>query len=283
MNLDDSWFSEPYAETGSAFSLKIKKKLHDEQSEFQHIEIYETETYGRLMVFDGCVMLTSLDNFIYHEMMSHTALQSHPEPRDVLIIGGGDCGTLREVLKHKDIERCVQVDIDERVTRVSEQFFPELCDSNNDPRAELLFQDGIQYVADCDSAQFDLVIIDSTDPVGQAARLFSREFYSDCQRITRSGGILVAQSESPLKQLDLIKSMSNNMQAAGYSSIHCFEFPQSSYPTGWWSCTLAGKNNQLKTLRDLPKDIVTKFYTSAAHHGSLTMRPFIAEALANMN
>jgi len=279
MTLDDSWFSEPYDLTGSAFSLKIKAKLHDEQSQFQHIEIYETQTYGRLMVFDGCVMLTSMDNFIYHEMMSHTALQSHANPQDVLIIGGGDCGTLREVLKHDSVKRCVQVDIDERVTRVTEMFFPELCDSNNDKRAELLFEDGIHYVANCKAEQFDIVIIDSTDPVGQAARLFGREFYSDCQRITRNGGVLVAQSESPLKQLDLIKSMSNNMSSAGYSNTHTVEFPQSCYPTGWWSCTLAGKSNDLKELRELPLSVATKYYTTDSHRGSLTMRPFMKIAL----
>ena len=279
MTLDNSWFSEPYDVTGSAFSLKIKAKLHDEQTPFQHIEIYETESYGRLMVFDGCVMLTTLDNFIYHEMMSHPALLSHPEPCDVLIIGGGDCGTLREVLKHDSVQRCVQVDIDERVTRVSEDYFPELCDSNNDARAELLFDDGIQYVADCADAQFDVIIIDSTDPVGQAARLFGIDFYTDCQRITRDGGILVAQSESPLKQLDLIKSMSNNMRSAGYSSTHTFEFPQSCYPTGWWSCTLAGKENNFENIRPLDNGVTTKYYTTESHLGGLVLRPFIQDAL----
>jgi len=281
MSLDNSWFSEPYDLTGSAFSLKLKAKLHDEQSEYQHIEIYDTESYGRLMVFDGCVMLTTLDNFIYHEMMSHPALQSHPDPRDVLIIGGGDCGTLREVLKHESVRRCVQVDIDERVTRVSEMFFPELCDSNHDQRAELCFEDGINYVSNCEAEQFDVIIIDSTDPVGQAARLFGTEFYTDCQRISRDGGILVAQSESPLKQLDLIKSMSSNMLSAGYTSTHTLEFPQSCYPTGWWSCTMAGKNNDLKSPRELPITISTQFYTSESHRGGLVLRPFIKKFLDN--
>ena len=281
MTLDNHWFSEAYEVTGTAFSLKIKAKLHEEQTPYQHIEIYETETYGRLMVFDGCVMLTSLDNFIYHEMMSHPALQSHPDPQAVLIIGGGDCGTLREVLKHQSVQRCVQVDIDERVTRVTEEFFPELCDSNHDSRAELLFDDGIKYVADCAAEEFDVVIIDSTDPVGQAARLFGTEFYTDCQRITRSGGLLVAQSESPLKQLDLIKSMSSNMKLAGYSSTHTFEFPQSCYPTGWWSCTLAGKENNFENIRPMDTGLTTKYYTTESHRGGLILRPFIKQALDN--
>ena len=281
MTLDNSWFSEPFDVTGTAFSLKIKAKLHEEQTPFQHIEIYETDSYGRLMVFDGCVMLTTLDNFIYHEMMSHPALQSHPDPQNVLIIGGGDCGTLHEVLKHPSVQRCIQVDIDERVTRVSEEFFPELCSSNNDPRADLLFDDGIKYVADCADEQFDVVIIDSTDPVGQAARLFGTEFYSDCHRITRNGGLLVAQSESPLKQLDLIKSMSNNMKLACYSSTHTFEFPQSCYPTGWWSCTMAGKENNFENIRPMDSAVTTKYYTTESHRGGLTLRPFIKQALDN--
>ena len=118
------WFTEqvPWAET--AFSLKVKQKLHEEQSEFQHLEIYETETFGNLMVIDGCTMVSTRDNFFYHEMMSHPALYTHPNPKRVWIIGGGDCGTLKEVLKHPSVEHAVQIDIDERVTRLAEIYFP---------------------------------------------------------------------------------------------------------------------------------------------------------------
>ena len=125
MALDDAnWFTEVCDEGGTAFSLRIREKLHEEQSDYQHIAIYETETYGRLMVIDGFIMLTDRDNFLYHEMMSHPALYTHPAPRRVLIIGGGDCGTLREVLKHPEVERADQVEIDERVTRLAEEYFP---------------------------------------------------------------------------------------------------------------------------------------------------------------
>src|SRR5439155_10962993 len=122
-------------------------KLHEEQSAYQRIEIYQTETFGKLMTLDGLVMVTDRDNFIYHEMMSHPALYSHPCPTRVLIIGGGDCGTLREVLKHPTVELAEQVELDERVTRVAERFFPDLCESNRDPRARLHFADGIAWVA----------------------------------------------------------------------------------------------------------------------------------------
>lgn len=280
MSLDDSWFSEAFADSGSAFSLKLRRKLHDEQTAFQHIEIYATASYGNLMVFDGCVMLTSLDNFIYHEMMSHPALFSHRDPRDVLIIGGGDCGTLREVLKHKNVQRCVQVDIDERVTRVSEEFFPELCESNKDPRTQLLFEDGIKYAAEGDARSFDIIIIDSTDPVGQAARLFSTEFYQDCHRLLRDGGILVAQSESPLVHIDLINSMRSNMRQAGFDSRATLQFPQSCYPTGWWSCTLAGKHCELESFREPgSSSLPTRYYNPGIHRGALASPEFMLEQL----
>ena len=129
-----------------AFSIKVFARLHEEQTEYQHIEIYETEWFGNLMVIDGCIMLTARDNFIYHEMMSHPALYTHPDPRKVVIIGGGDCGTLREVLRHEGVRHALQVEIDERVTRLSEQYFPELCVANDDPRAEFFFGDGIRWM-----------------------------------------------------------------------------------------------------------------------------------------
>ncbi|MGD8827221.1 MAG: polyamine aminopropyltransferase, partial [Gammaproteobacteria bacterium] len=204
MALDDKhWFTEPVPEAGLAMSLKVTDKLHEEQSDFQRIEIYETEGFGTLMVIDGFVMLTDRDNFVYHEMMSHPALFTHERPRRVAVIGGGDCGTLREVLRHPEVEEAWQVEIDERVTRLAEKFFPELCDSNNDPRARLLFDDGIKWVADAEPGSLDVIIVDSTDPIGPAEGLFNEAFYRSCHRALGEGGILVQQSESPLLHLNL--------------------------------------------------------------------------------
>ncbi len=236
---EERWFTEICTECGTAVSFEIEAKLHEETTPFQTISIYQTRTFGRLMVIDGCTMLTTRDNFLYHEMMSHPALFSHPDPRRVLIIGGGDCGTLREVLKHPGVQLAQQVDIDERVTRLAEEYFPELCDSNDDPRAELHFKDGIRWLEEAPADSYDVVIIDSTDPVGQAARLFSTEFYADCRRVLGDSGVLVAQSESPLVHVLLIRAMRGNMQAAGFSNVQTLPFPQVCYPTGWWSATLA--------------------------------------------
>ena len=167
MALDDTWFTEIHNADGSAFSLKINAKLHDEQTPFQRIEIYDTVHWGKLMTIDGFYMLSTRDNFLYHEMMSHPALFTHPDPKTVLIIGGGDCGTLHEVLKHQEVEQVWQVDIDEAVTRLSQIYFPELCECNGDERAQLLFADGIKWVADADDASIDIIIVDSTDPIGE--------------------------------------------------------------------------------------------------------------------
>lgn len=274
------WFTEqvPWAET--AFSLKIKQKLHEEQSEFQHLEIYETETFGNLMVIDGCTMVSTRDNFFYHEMMSHPALFTHPNPERVWIIGGGDCGTLKEVLKHSLVEQAVQIDIDERVTRLAEIYFPELCESNSDPRAELKFIDGIKWVKDAAPDSVDLIIVDSTDPVGPALGLFSDEFYRDCFNCLSENGMVVQQSESALYHMKLIGEMRNAMNSAGFKHLQTLFFPQCIYPSGWWSATVAGKS-ELKTFREQDsanKAFDTVYYNADIHKASLAQPEFFKKA-----
>jgi len=237
-----TWLHEPFAPTGSSAGFRISEKLAEVRSPFQTIEIYQSTDWGRLMLIDGALMLTSRDNFLYHEMMAHPALFTHPGPKRVVIIGGGDCGTLREVLKHASVEQVTQCDIDEQVTRLSEQYFPELCASNHDPRAELLFADGIAYMRDLPANSVDVVIVDSTDPIGPAEGLFNQAFFASCHRALKSDGILVQQSESPLALLQLIKQMRSEMNKAGFQALQTLTFPQPCYPTGWWSCTLARKD-----------------------------------------
>jgi len=282
MALDQTWYTEQWAGQGSAISLKIAKKIHDEQSQYQRIEIYETETFGTLMTLDGLVMVTDRDNFVYHEMMSHPALFTHPAPKRVLIIGGGDCGTLREVLKHSTVELAEQVELDERVTRVAEQFFPELCEKNADPRARLHFTDGIQWVADAKPDSYDVIIVDSTDPVGPAAGLFSETFYMNCFRALRPRGIVVGQSESPLFHPDLIVSMHRAMRTAGFADTATLQFHQVTYPSGWWSCTMACKAGSLASFREdaaTGKDFPTRYYNAALHTAARALPEFLLQAL----
>ena len=277
MTLDSTWYTEQWEGHGSALSLKIKQKLHDEQSAYQRIEIYETEAFGRLMTLDGLVMVTDRDNFVYHEMMSHPALFTHPDPQDVLIIGGGDCGTLREVLKHP-VKHVTQVELDERVTRVAEQFFPDLTASNNDPRAQLRFDDGIKWVQDAQAERYDVIIVDGTDPIGPAAGLFSEEFYKNCRRALKPGGIVVGQSESPLFHAGLIKAMHKALRAAGFKDAQTLHFPQCTYPSGWWSATLAGKDKIVSGFREQAakdKPFATRYYNAAVHRGALALPEFL--------
>ncbi|MCP1313959.1 MULTISPECIES: polyamine aminopropyltransferase [unclassified Halomonas] len=280
----DQWFTEVFDSHGSAFALRISEKLLDVQSDYQHLEVYATETYGNLMVLDGCVMLTDRDNFLYHEMIAHPALFTHEDPRRVVIIGGGDCGTLKEVLRHESVEKVTQIDIDEEVTKAAERFFPALVESNGDPRAELLFADGVKWVDDAEDESIDVLIIDSTDPVGPAEGLFKTDFLKRCHRILKPGGVLVQQSESPLYHSgSIIRELRGDMQAAGFESVATLPFPQPVYPSGWWSVTLAGKGVSVERFREeaaAGHEMPLQYYTVEAHRGALALPPFMRAAFA---
>lgn len=278
--LGEKWFTEICEEGGSAFSFRIERKLHEEQSPFQKIEVYETTHYGKLMVIDGFTMLSTLDNFLYHEMMAHPILFTHQKPARVAIVGGGDCGTLREVLKHPPVERVHQIDIDERVTRISERFFPELCVSNDDPRAELLFIDGIRWMKEVAAGSIDVIIVDSTDPIGPGEVLFSPDFYSACHRALGVDGLLIQQSESPLIHESIQRDMYRDMKSAGFSEIRTLFFPQPVYPTGWWSATMASLGGGLEVFREqdvIERPFETRYYNASIHRGALAVPEFFRD------
>ena len=276
------WFTEIFEPSGSAFSLKIQQKLTEVQSPFQHIEIYQTTDFGNLMVIDGCTMVSTRENFLYHEMMSHPVLFTHPDPKNVVIIGGGDCGTLREVLKHRSVQQVTQIDIDEQVTRMAERYFPELCASNQDPRATLLFADGIQFMRDAAPASVDVVIVYSTDPIGPGEGLFNRAFYQSCFAALKPGGILVQQSESPLIHLQLLNDMRVAMKDAGFAELQTLQFPQMVYPSGWWTCTLARKEQGFDGFRfeaAANPGFDTEYYNADIHQASMALPNFMRRQL----
>jgi len=276
------WFTEQCREGGSAFGVQVRELLHSEQTGYQRIDIYASEKFGNVMVIDGFFMLTARENFLYHEMMSHPALFTHPSPEHVVIIGGGDCGTLREVLKHGRVTSVLQVEIDERVTRLAEEFFPELCVSNNDPRAGFLFGDGIRWMQEADPGSVDVVIVDSTDPIGPAEGLFNEAFYRDVHKTLGRDGLLVQQSESPLYHMKLINSMYRAMHAAGFVDVRTLFFPQPCYPSGWWSATLAGKQpleGRFRAEDARARRFETSYYNAAMHQAAFTAPEFFSKGL----
>ncbi|MCF4008763.1 polyamine aminopropyltransferase [Rheinheimera sp. UJ63] len=280
---DKKWLTEVFADSGSVFGLAITKKLDEVQSPFQKIAMYETTHFGNLMVIDDVIMLSSRDNFLYHEMLSHPVLFTHPNPKNVVIIGGGDCGTLREVLKHPGVERVTQIDIDEQVTRMAEKYFPELCASNNDPRATLKFEDGIKFMREAAAGSIDVIIVDSTDPIGPGEGLFNRAFYASCLAALASDGILVQQSESPLIHMPLLTAMRQAMSDAGFASLQTLNFPQMVYPSGWWTCTLAKKSGEFNGFREgaaAAAGFDTEYYNVEVHKAAAALPNFVKKAFA---
>jgi spermidine synthase len=281
MSLDDEWITEICEEGGSAFSVKGRAKVFEQQSAFQKVEVFDTTGYGKLMLIDGFTMVSTRDNFLYHEMLSHPVLFSHPAPKRVAIIGGGDCGTLREVLKHPEVERATQIDIDEVVTRAAETHFPELCESNDDPRAELLFIDGIQWIKDAAPASLDVIIVDSTDPIGPGEVLFTNEFYGACYRALGDGGLIAQQSESPLIHMQILERMYRSLLGVSFADVRTLFFPQPIYPTGWWSATIGAKGVKLGGFRSADaaaRGFETRYYNEVIHQAAFAEPEFFRSA-----
>ena len=174
-DITELWYTE-VDKNGFGKSFKVVQTLYKGQSEFQSIDILETSGFGRLLLLDGLVMTTEKDEFVYHEMISHIPLLAHPNPKQVLVIGGGDGGTIREVLKHPSVERAVLCEIDGMVIEASKQWLPTIACALDDPKVEIQVADGAAYVAKHKNT-FDVILIDSTDPIGPGARLFNKEFY----------------------------------------------------------------------------------------------------------
>lgn len=279
-NSEEKWFTEKCSESGSAFSLEIETKLHEEQSPYQKIEVYNTKHFGHLLVIDGFIMLSQKDNFIYHEMMSHPALFSHAQPNHVVIVGGGDCGTLQQVAKHDCVEKITQVEIDERVTRICEQYFTELTSANQDPRVTFEFTDAIDWIKSAVPESIDIIIVDSTDPIGPAKGLFQESFYRHCYQALTDHGLIVQQSESPLIHWQTITlPMREAIKASGFRQINTLSFPQPVYPTGWWSATMAAKNDiHLVRDRDLKNhSLDTRYYNYDIHLAAFATPSFMRE------
>lgn len=245
----ERWFNEDLDEsifnTGARTSIKIGATLFEGESLYQKLQVVETPHFGNMMILDGCIMLTEANEFAYHEMIAHVPLFVHPHPERVLIIGGGDGGTAREVLKHACVKECVMVEIDALVVEKSKEFFPRVACELENPRLTLLIEDGIKYIENNLNA-FDVILIDSTDPVGPAEGLFSKEFYQKAFQALKEDGLLTAQAESPYYfkkvQKELFKVLN---EVFPYTTMYLSFIP--FYPSGMWSFALASKKYEENT------------------------------------
>ena len=239
MNNLDLWFREQHKDQ-IALSIRAKGYLWSGRSEYQSLDVLDTEMFGRVLLLDGVIMTTERDEFIYHEMISHVPLFSHPEPRRVLVIGGGDGGTVREAVKHPTVERVDLVEIDRLVVEKSRELLPTIAGALDHPKVRIHYEDGIRWVTEHHN-HYDVIIVDSTDPVGPAVGLFSPTFYRDCARALTDRGILSAQSESPFFDRDEVRAIYANLgQTFPLAKPYTASVP--TYPGGYWCFAFATKD-----------------------------------------
>ncbi|MGE5527523.1 MAG: polyamine aminopropyltransferase [Patescibacteria group bacterium] len=271
------WFTEKQTKS-LALSLSVKRTIHAEHTPYQELAVIETEQYGRMLVLDGMVMLTEADEFVYHEMMAHVPLALHPAPEDVLIVGGGDGGTAREVLKHREVARVTLAEIDARVVEVCREHLPALSSGFADPRLRMAIGDGAAHVREHPGA-YDVILVDSSEPIGPAEGLFARAFFQDAARALRPRGILVAQTESPFVNGELIRETYRRLREVfPFCRQYLASIP--TYPSGLWSFALAAMEDlDWLNPRGLP-GIACKYYSPEVHRASFALPPFAAALVA---
>jgi len=269
----DNWFEEKLElKEGRVLKIKYKKLLKSVKSEFQKIDVYDTYSFGKMLVHDEVIMLTEFDESHYHEMIVHPALFTHPNPERVLIIGGGDGGTMREVLKHKEVKEAHLCEIDKTVVDVCKEFFPELSKSFNDKRAKLFFQDGAKFVEEKKN-YYDVIIVDSSDPIGPAEVLFKEKFYRDMYNSLKQDGIVITQSESFIYHKDIIEDIASfSKKIFPFYSYYYTLVP--TYPSGLIGFSFCSKRyNPLKNLNEtrIKEFEDLKYYNKRIHYSAFNL------------
>ncbi len=280
--MEDLWFSE-YHSDNVRFSIKVVRQLHYEISDYQQISVYESKEFGRFLTLDGAIMLTEKDEFIYHEMMVHVPMAVNPAIRNVLVIGAGDGGVLRELANYSGIEHIDVVEIDERVIEVSKQYLQKTACGFENPKAHIHIADGLKFIRHTEN-KYDLILVDSTDPLGPGEVLFTKEFYGNCHKALTDCGIMVNQHESPFYQNDAKEMMHAHKRI--YSTFPVSKVYQAhipTYPSGHWLFGFASKG--IHPTKDLDKNawrdlaIPTRYYTENLHKGAFCLPRYVEELL----
>ncbi len=269
------WIKE--AANGFGLTLEIAEHLEHAETPFQVIDVYQTTGKGKLLMLNGIIQLTSWDEFCYHEMMAHTVMCACAnEPRKVLVIGGGDGGVLREVIKYPQLERADICEIDEKVIEVSKKYLPETAVSYNDPRVHVHIADGSEFIKQFE-AEYDVVIVDSTDPGGPGEPLFGVEFYRNMRKALKHGGVIGSQSESPFLLPDVVKSLQEiSRECFEYSAYGMFYVP--TYPTGNIGICVGGAGvDPREPRRNAPENL--RYYNKEIHRSSFVLPQFVHDLL----
>ena len=280
----DLWYYEKntkYVKIG----IQVDKHLHSEQSDFQRIDVFYSKEFGRFLTLDGCLMLTEKDEFIYHEMIVHVPMAVHKNAKNVLVIGAGDGGALRELCRYKTIENIDVAEIDERVVEVCKEYLPKTAVGFYDPRVNMFYEDGLKYVRGF-KKHYDLIIVDSTDPFGPGEGLFTKEFYGNCYAALKDDGIMVNQHESPFYEEDAIaceRAHKRIVLSFALSRVYQAHIP--TYPSGHWLFGFASK--KYHPVKDLDPDywnglgLTTKYYNTNLHAGAFALPVYVEEILKN--
>lgn len=282
------WIAETlHEELGFRTSYEVERVLHEERTEHQHLVLFEHRFFGKMLMLDGAIQITARDEYVYQEMMSHVPLFAHGEAKDVLIVGGGDCGIAEEVLKHKSVERLTQVEIDASVVAFAKEHYPEFTGPVfADKRFESVIDDGACYVARTER-RFDIVIVDSTDPQGPGAVLFTREFYAGCKRCLNPGGVLVTQNGVPFFQPAELSATIGHFRAL-FAEATCYLAAIPTYVGGHMAIGFATDDLRLRrasvrtiaTRHRKAGSFATRYWTPELHFGAFALPRFIADLVA---
>ncbi|MFC6999773.1 polyamine aminopropyltransferase [Rufibacter roseus] len=282
----DVWFTE--RDENIALSLKhTGKQLYKKQSDYQRVEVFETLAYGNMLTLDGMVMCTQKDEYVYHEMITHVPVLSHGNVRRALVIGGGDGGTVRELLRHESIEEVVLVEIDALVIEACKLHLPETASAFDHPRLKLLVEDGIKYIQQCADEAFDLIIVDSADPVGPGEGLFTAEFYSQVYRCLTGNGIMITQSESPRFNTKVFVEIYDTYRGIfGANNVHCYLAAIPTYPTGTWSFSFSSKGQahpkqfDAEAAARFSREQGLRYYNEEIHIAAFALPNYVKDLLA---
>ena len=282
MNL---WFTEKHTKD-AGFSIKVDRQIYSGRSDFQRIDIFESPEFGRFLTIDGYMMLTEKDEFIYHEMMTHVPMCVHPDAQNILVIGGGDGGTVRELLRYPSVRHIDLVEIDEKVVEVCRKYLPSVASGLGDARVTIHYEDGLRFVRKPVSA-YDLIIVDSTDPFGPGEGLFTKEFYGNCFKALKDDGIMVNQHESPFYEQDayaMQRMHQRIVQSFSISRVYQAHIP--TYPSGHWLFGFASKKyhpvEDAAWERWKALDIPTRYYNTQLHAAAFALPNYVEEILEDV-